>query len=49
MKDMFKDFRDTRNRGGRFVGRKNKHVEDYAVSKFVDSFVNKPNLKSFMM
>ena len=42
MKDMFKDFRDTRNREGRFV-------EDYAVSKFVDSFVNKPKLKPFLM
>ena len=48
LKDMYKDTKDTRNKGGRFV-RRNNNIEDYAVSKSVDSFVNKPNSKPFMM
>ena len=48
LKDMYKDTKDTRNRGGRFV-RRNNNIEDYAVSKSVDSFVNQPNSKPFMM
>ena len=47
LKVMYKDCKDMRNRGGKFI-RRNNNVQDYTVSKSVDSFVNKPNSKPFM-
>ena len=47
LKNMYKDTKDVRNRGGRFV-RRNENIADYTVSKSVDAFMLKPNLKPFM-
>ena len=47
LRSMFKNSKDKRNMGGRFI-RRNNNVKDFAVSKSVDSFVNKPNIKPFM-
>ena len=47
LKVMYKDSKDMRNRGGKFI-RRNNNIQDYTVSKSVDAFVNKPNSKPFM-
>ena len=47
LNDMYKDSKDVRNKGGRFV-RRSSHVADYVVSKSVDTFTAKPNIKPFM-
>ena len=44
---MYKDSKDVRNKGGRFV-RRGSNITDYAVSKSVDAFTAKPNLKPFI-
>ena len=45
--EMYKDSKDLRNRGGKFI-RRNQNIADYSVSKSVDSFSSKPNSKPFM-
>ena len=47
LREMYKDSKDIRNRGGKFI-RRNQNIADYSVSKSVDSFSNKPNSKPFM-
>ena len=47
IKEMFKDVKDVNNRGGHFV-RRMDNIADYSVSKSVDSFIKKSNLKPFM-
>ena len=47
LREMYKDSKDIRNRGGKFI-RRNQNIADYCVSKSVDSFPNKPNTKPFM-
>ena len=47
LSDMYKDSKDVRNRGGRFI-RRNENVADYSVSKSVDAFAARSNLKPFM-
>ena len=44
---MYKDSKDLRNKGGRFV-RRGSNIADYVVSKSVDAFTAKPNIKPFM-
>ena len=44
---MYKDSKDMRNRGGKFIMR-NNNIAHFDVSKSVDSFSKKPNSKSFM-
>ena len=45
--EMYKDSKDIKNRGGKFI-RRNQNIADYSVSKSVDSFSKKPNSKPFM-
>ena len=44
---MYKGAKDSRDKMGKFI-RRNNNIEDYSVSKAVDTFAKKPKSKPFM-